>query len=256
MLLVFSILKLPVYFMHFSLKWKIWQIEWNFKKGPHKNTYMYKHGEYQHQNINNKTVTTHRVHVDVIMCVILYLWLLCIIKWSKREDIWIIPIFGVTFGQNGGIWPRGVARIALGGGCKPLYRGGLSFKPPKPPWLRPCDPRGLHVQGYPPSTVMQLILKKYHHVLSWMCMCGYFALSNCPNREVSWIIPIFGVIFGQNMSIWPSCGVHIYKVTSRCFDIYFEEIVSHFMLNVTFLYFVSLKGPKWQKLDFDPPGWQ
>ena len=106
----------------------------------------------------------------------------------------------------------------------------------------------------PPSTVMQLILKKYHHVLSWMCMCGYFALSNCPNREVSWIIPIFGVIFGQNMSIWPSCGVHIYKVTSRCFDIYFEEIVSHFMLNVTFLIFRIFERPEMAKIRLWPPG--
>ncbi len=26
----------------------------------------------------------------------------------------------------------------------------------------------------------------------------FFALSNGPNREVIWIIPLFGVIFGQN----------------------------------------------------------
>ena len=31
------------------------------------------------------------------------LWLLCIIKWSNSEVIWIIPIFGVFFGQNVGI---------------------------------------------------------------------------------------------------------------------------------------------------------
>jgi hypothetical protein len=52
--------------------------------------------------------------------------------------------------------------------------------------------------GLPP-TVLQLILKKYYHDLSWMYFCGYFALSNGPNWEVIWIIPIFGVIFGQ---IW------------------------------------------------------
>jgi hypothetical protein len=34
-----------------------------------------------------------------------------------------------------------------------------------------------------------------------MYICGNFALSNGPYREVIWIIPIFGVIFGQNMGI-------------------------------------------------------
>jgi hypothetical protein len=34
-----------------------------------------------------------------------------------------------------------------------------------------------------------------------MYFCGYFALSNGPNWEVIDIIPIFGVIFGQNVGI-------------------------------------------------------
>jgi hypothetical protein len=34
-----------------------------------------------------------------------------------------------------------------------------------------------------------------------MYFCGYFALSNGPNWEVICIIPIFGVIFGQNLGI-------------------------------------------------------
>jgi len=34
-----------------------------------------------------------------------------------------------------------------------------------------------------------------------MYICGYSALSNGPNREVRWIIPILGVIFGQNIGI-------------------------------------------------------
>ena len=60
------------------------------------------------------------------------------------------------------------------------------------------------------------------------------------------------------MGMWPP-GVPIYRVTPRCFDIYFEEMVSPFVLNVTFLYFVSLKGPKWpkttiKKLGVWPPG--
>ena len=78
------------------------------------------------------------------------------------------------------------------------------------------------------------------HTLSWMYICGYFALSNGPNREVPWIILIFGVNFGQNIGIWPP-GVPIYRVTPRCFAIYFEEIVSCFVLYVPFLYFVSWK---------------
>ena len=105
-----------------------------------------------------------------------YLRLLCIIKWSKREVIWRIPLFGSFFCQSVGIWPPGVS----------MYR------------VTP--------------TVMQLILKEYHHALSWMYICGYSALSNSPNRESLWIIPILGVIFGQNMGIGPP-GVPIYWVT-------------------------------------------
>ena len=33
--------------------------------------------------------------------------------------------------------------------------------------------------------------------------CGYFALSNVPNWEIIDIIPIVGVIFGQNLGILP-----------------------------------------------------
>ena len=102
-----------------------------------------------------------------------------------------------NFGQNVGFWPPGSPYMVL------------------------------------PPTVMQLILNKYHHALSWVYICGCFALSNCPNREVLWIIPIFGVFFGQNMGIWPP-GVPIYMVSPRCFAIYFEEIASRFVLNVTF----------------------
>jgi hypothetical protein len=34
-----------------------------------------------------------------------------------------------------------------------------------------------------------------------MYVFDYFALSTGPNKEVIWIIPIFGVILGQNMGI-------------------------------------------------------
>ncbi len=57
-----------------------------------------------------------------------------------------------------------------------------------------------------PLNILQLILKKYHHALSWMYFCGYFALRNGPNWEVIFIIAIFGDIFGQNLGISPPPG--------------------------------------------------
>ena len=91
----------------------------------------------------------------------------------NREVLWITPVFQVILGQNVGIWPPGSQ-------CKGL-----------------------------PPTVCQLILNKYNHALSWMYSCGYFTLSNAPNREVFLIIPIFGIILGQNVGIWPH-GVPMY----------------------------------------------
>jgi hypothetical protein len=64
-----------------------------------------------------------------------------------------------------------------------------------------------------------------------MYFCGYFALSNDPNWEVICIIPIFGIIFGQTLGIWPS-GVTIYRVNPYCVAINFEEISSCFVRNV------------------------
>ena len=46
-----------------------------------------------------------------------------------------------------------------------------------------------------------------------MYICGYFALSYGPNREVIWIIPILWVILGQNVAIRPPGRVSIYRVT-------------------------------------------
>jgi hypothetical protein len=82
------------------------------------------------------------------------------------------------------------------------------------------------------------------HALSWMYFCGYFALSNGPNWDVIWIIPIFGVIFGQNLGIWPP-GVTIYRVTPNCFAINFEQIPSCSVLNVFLWLFCIIK---WSKL--------
>ena len=44
------------------------------------------------------------------------------------------------------------------------------------------------------------------------------------------------VIFGQKSGFWPP-GVLICMVTPHCFAIYFEEIVSRFVLNAIFLIF-------------------
>ena len=102
------------------------------------------------------------------------------------------------------------------------------------------DPRGAQYIGLPP-TVLPLILKKYHHGLSWMYFCGYFILSNDSNWEFIYIIPIFEVSVGQNLGIWPP-GVPIYRVIPHCFTIIYEEIPSCFVLNVFELLFCIING--------------
>ena len=143
------------------------------------------------------------------------MWLLYNIKFyvPNREVFWIIPIFGEIFGQNVGFDPPGCSYIGL------------------------------------PPTVLPLILKKYHYGLSWMYFCCYFVLSNHSNWEFICIIPVFEVIFGQNMGIWPP-GVLIYRVTPLCFAIYFEEIVSRFVLNATFLIFRTFERSEMSKNDY------
>ena len=68
-------------------------------------------------------------------------------------------------------------------------------------------------------------------------------LSNAQNRKVLWIIPIFAVIFGQNVKFWPP-GVSPYRVTPHCYGIYLEEIWSCFVLNV-YLWFLFIT--RWHK---------
>ena len=98
---------------------------------------------------------------EISSCYVLnvYLWLLWTIKWSKREVIWITSIFEVTFGQNVGIWAPGVSMYRVTPHCY-----------------------AINFEGIPSYFVL-------------MYICGYSALSNGPNREVRWIIPILGVIF-------------------------------------------------------------
>ena len=104
------------------------------------------------------------------------------------------------------------------------------------------DPLGCSYIGLPP-TVLPLILKKYHYGLSWMYFCCYFVLSNHSNWEFICIIPVFEVIFGQNMGIWPP-GVLIYRVTSHCVTINFEEIPLWFVLDVFLLLLCTIKSFK------------
>ena len=80
--------------------------------------------------------------------------------------------------------------------------------------------------------------------MSWIYFHGYFVLSNGPNWGVICIIPIFGVVFGQNLGIWPP-GVPIYATTPNCFAINSDEIPSCFVLNV---FLCLLCMIKWFKL--------
>ncbi len=95
-------------------------------------------------------------------------------------------------------------------------------------------------------TVWQFCLNKYCHAFSWMYFFGYFALSTGPNWEVIGIIPIFGVIFVQNLGICPPPPVTIYRGTPHCLAITFEEILSWFILTV-FLWLLCIIN--WSKLE-------
>ncbi len=118
------------------------------------------------------------------------------------QIICIIPIFGVIFCKKKmGIWPSCVT-IDI---------------------------------GLPPTS-WQLILKKYHHAVSSIYFCGHFALSNGPNLEVVCIITIFGLIFGQNLGIWPSGWPYIRlpaPVSSRfVLDVFFVVTFHYQMVEI------------------------
>ena len=80
-------------------------------------------------------------------------------------------------------------------------------------------------------TVSPLIVMKYRHCLSWMCLCDYFVLSNGSNWEFVCIIPIFRVGTGipyrgscvspaptchQNTSLLPSPDGRADRAESSC----------------------------------------
>ena len=104
-------------------------------------------------------------------------------------------------------------------------------------------PPGWPYIGFNTPTVSPLIMKKYCHALSWMYFYSYLALSNGSNWEFICLIPIFVVIFGQNVGFWPP-GVLIYRVTPHCVTINFEEIPLWFVLNVFLLLLCTIKSFK------------
>ena len=118
------------------------------------------------------------------------------------EIICIIPIFGVIFGQNFGIWPPGV----------PIYIYGCL--------LLVC-----HLNTTKPSPKC---IFWYLCIIKWTKLGGYLHNTNI------WVIS------GQNSDFWPP-GVLICIVTPYCFAIYFEEIVSCFALNAIFYIWYCLK---------------
>jgi hypothetical protein len=80
---------------------------------------------------------------------------------------------------------------------------------------------------------------------------GYFISSKGLNGEVICILPIFGVIFGQNYgTLLP--GVTLYNVTTCCLAIYSEEILSYFVPNIFSGHFISSKGPNWEVIGILP----
>ena len=68
-------------------------------------------------------------------------------------------------------------------------------------WVFYNNPWGDHIKGYP-----LLFFHSFEEMLSCFVMnvfCGYFTWLNGPNFEVIFIIPIFGVLFSQNLGIRP-----------------------------------------------------
>jgi hypothetical protein len=78
-------------------------------------------------------------------------------------------------------------------------------------------PRGGNFMVSPPA-VWQLMVEKYYHTLPRIYFCGYFISSKGPNWEVICILPIFEVVFGQNLGTLAP-GVTLYSVTTCCLAI-------------------------------------
>jgi hypothetical protein len=106
------------------------------------------------------------------------------------------------------------------------------------------DPPGSACIGLPP-TDFQLILKKYHNALSWMYICGYFALANGPNREIIWIIQKFVVFFGQNVGIWPP-GVTCIGLPPTVLQLISKKYHHALSRMYIFGYFVLSNGLNWK----------
>ena len=113
------------------------------------------------------------------------------------------------------------------------------------------DPPGSPCLGLPPPA-MQLILKEYSHALSWMYICGYFAISNGLKGSHLENTNIWGHFFCQNVGIWPT-RVSMYKVNPNCYAINFEGIPSYFVQNA-YLWLLS-NSPNREVLWITPILW-
>ena len=84
----------------------------------------------------------------------------------------------------------------------------------------------------------------WQFTLSQIYIHGYFILPKGPNWEVICILPIFGVIFSQTWGTWPP-GVTLYSANTCCWAIYFEEMLSYFVPNILWLFYIIT----WSKLE-------
>jgi hypothetical protein len=94
----------------------------------------------------------------------------------------------------------------------------------------------------------------FEEIPSWFVLNVFvwlLCITKWSDLEVIFLIPIFGVIFGHNFSIWPP-GVSLCSVTTCCWAINFEEILSCFVVNVFCSYFVLPKGPNWEVICIIP----
>ena len=73
------------------------------------------------------------------------------------------------------------------------------------------DPPGCWYTGTP-ATVWYVILKRHYHASFLKCLCGCIVQINGSNWGVINKTLIFGVIFGQNMGIWPPVVVILWCI--------------------------------------------
>ncbi len=85
-------------------------------------------------------------------------------------------------------------------------------------------------------------MEKYYHTLFQIYFCGYFISLKGTNGDVICILPIFEVVFGQDVGTLAP-GVTLYSVTTCCLAIYIEVILSYFVSNI---FLCPSKCPNWE----------